>query len=130
MLKRLTKAPNSGSFSYNEILKGSQGINFLSTEKMAKTLSNFDRRKSWKKGKCGFHSLIHRPQTLASDKNYNFVQSTIMKRKIKIQFDPTGVKLKRDSESPTGTLNYVETRGGLGIFKVSCLTHVLHNALI
>ena len=79
---------------------------------------------------CGFVSLIHRPQTLASDKNYNFVQSTIMERKMKIQFDPTGVKLKRNSESPTGTLNYVETRGGLGIFQVSCLTHLLHNALI
>ena len=47
----------------------------------------------------------------------------------KIQFDSTSVGLKINySESPTGTLNYVETRGGLGILQGSYLIHVLHNA--
>ena len=47
---------------------------------------------------------------------------------MKIQFDSTSVGLKINSESPTGTLNYVETRDRLGILQGSYLIHVLHNA--
>ena len=56
------------------------------------------------------------------------MQSTIMKRRMKIQM--ARVSNSREIPSPRrrGALNYGETRGGLGILQGSYPTHVLHNA--